>query len=96
MNDSLINRLLAFAASCIAIAGFCLVSCEVKPRKDFVQEPATLAVGGDVEYEIMMGPRGSSIEYRIVIIDGQEYFATETTRGYWSLCPKIKPTTEKE
>ena len=76
----------------IVILGLCLPSCDTSNgvTKKFTHAQPTAAVGGDVEYHIIMSSIASAVEYRIVIIDGEEYLATESYRGYWSLCPKIK------
>lgn len=38
---------------------------------------------------------GCDIIYQTVVIDGNEYYATRTKDGWYTLCPKLPPKAEK-
>jgi hypothetical protein len=33
----------------------------------------------------------NGMEIKVVVLDGNEYYATRTHAGYWTLCPKLPP-----
>jgi hypothetical protein len=62
----------------IILAALFISACEKSPE---VQ---------DDEREYSMGNDGG-IVVRTVVIDGNEYYTSRTTHGYWALCPKLPP-----
>lgn len=67
----------------LIIATLCFVGCA----------PADSSVKTPNWHSIQMGG-GMDVTYKIVVIDGNEYFATRTTHGYITLCPRLPPKTE--
>jgi hypothetical protein len=50
----------------------------------------------DPTQHLQVGQRASdTIDYKIVVIDGNEYFACRTHLDYWVLCPKLPPKKTK-
>jgi hypothetical protein len=31
------------------------------------------------------------MQIKVIVLDGNEYYATPTHAGYWTLCPKLPP-----
>ena len=40
---------------------------------------------------VMGGSATNGMEIKVVVLDGNEYYATKTHAGYWTLCPKLPP-----
>ncbi len=43
---------------------------------------------------IIMDETGSFMGLKVIILDGNEYYATKSAEGYWNLCPKLSTKTE--
>ena len=53
-------------------------------------------VPGEPSQEYHISPGAPSMEIRVIKLDGNEYYATRTTHGYWALCPKLPAKIENK
>jgi hypothetical protein len=51
-------------------------------------EPTVKVPQQDSSVSTLSFPKGGTIVYRTVEIDGQEYYASKTNAGYWVIGPK--------
>ena len=72
------KTILSLLLVCIALS-----ACDPTPVSSVISEDTGA-------HEIKIPDYLVPIRYHVVVIDGQEYFATQGHGGSWSLCPKIK------
>jgi hypothetical protein len=66
-----------------ALAALLLAGCDAQPSSEVtVARSERLAMGGSPT---------NGMEIKVVVLDGNEYYATRTHAGYWTLCPKLPP-----
>lgn len=70
----------------LVILALVAVSCSPNvPKANSYDEPITNL---DIK-KPSVGAGGEWAMYKVVVIEGNEYFACRTYQGYWVLCPKL-------
>lgn len=87
MQQKTSNFLLLVAAVVILSLSFTLIIAAV--NKDAEKKPKREFTTIDLSF-------GTSIEYTVVVIDGNEYLACRSYGMHYILCPKLPPKTKCE
>ncbi len=66
-----------------ALAVLLMAGCDAQPSSEVTVARSQRLVMGD-------SPT-NGMEIKVVVLDGNEYYATRTHAGYWTLCPKLPP-----
>lgn len=66
-----------------ALVAVMLAGCDAQPSAEVKVSKS--------ERIVMGGPASNGMEIKVVVLDGNEYYATKTHAGYWTLCPKLPP-----